>query len=190
MLVKQSALLCTKMSQPALAEDYRWHQYLTLMSSTVSEEDQEELEWPLLLVASELQSLLLMRGIQWEIPLFERSVILKKRNGRHERHWKLLLRIPVTATWELYELAVKKALNHRKDCLVVQIRFERVVFQKYICFVHSGDYRRISVSLDNMLRFAHDQQISVSETWYEKYLNDRQDCLLDELETEIRLLVE
>lgn len=189
MFVKQSALLCNQLLQPALIEDYQRHQYLTLMSSTVSEEDQEELEWPLLLVAKELQTLLLAKEIHWEIPLFERSVTLKKRNGRHERHWKLLLPIPVTATWELYELAVKNSLLRKKDCLVVQIRFERLVFQRYISMMHFGDYRQIPVSLEQMLRFAHDGQIPVSETWYEKYLNDREDCLLEELETEIRLLV-
>jgi hypothetical protein len=157
-------------------------QYLTLTSGNRHAVDQEDLEWPLVLVAEELKVLLKTRGIEWEIPLFERMISLDK-NEKPQFILKLLMELPSRVSWSDYDTIIKRGLAKRRDFWVVQIRFERITEGKCIRLLHRGDHTGIPLAIKEMQRFAWENNLEVSGACHEIYSNDPEETPSHELET-------
>jgi hypothetical protein len=138
--------------------------------------EQEDLEWPLLLVAQELQTILKMRGEQWEVPLFERIVA-------PDRPLKLLIPLPLCVTWNDYDAAIKKSLKRRRDFWVVQIRFERLTEGKCIQLLHRGSHSGIPESHRTMRQYARENGLVLSDYCHEIFLNDVEETPARDLQT-------
>lgn len=152
-------------------------QYLALSSGHQRlKVDQEDLEWPLLLVAQELQTLLKNRGIQWEVPLFEKIV-------SPEHPLKLMIPLPLNVTWGDYETAIKKSLKRRRDSWVVQIRFERLTEGNCVQLLHRGSHAGIGDSIRAMKQFAADHDCRLAVAHHEIYLNDVEETPARDLQT-------
>jgi hypothetical protein len=152
-------------------------QYLALSSGHQRVKvEQEDLEWPLLLVAQELQMILKTRGEQWEIPLFERIVA-------PAQPLKLLIPLPLCVTWNDYDMAIKKSLKRRRDFWVVQIRFERLLEGRCLQFLHRGSYSAISESNKAMRQYARENGLALSDSCHEIFLNDAEETPVRDLQT-------
>lgn len=152
-------------------------QYLALSSGHQRlKVDQEDLEWPLLLVAQELQAILKARGVQWEIPLFERIV-------SPDRPLKLLIPLPLRVTWNDYDAAIKKSLKRRRDSWVVQIRFERLTEGKCLQFLHLGSHDGIRESVKIMRQFAVENSYLPADVCHEIFLDDAEETPVRDLRT-------
>jgi hypothetical protein len=157
-------------------------QYLTLTSGNRHAVDQEDLEWPLVLVAQELKALLQSRGIDWEIPLFERIVSLDK-NEKPQFALKLLMELPDRVSWNDYDTIIKRSLGKRRDFWVVQIRFERITEGTCIRRLYRGSHSGIPAAIREMLQFAQDNDRKISGSYHEIYRNDVEETPDHELET-------
>jgi len=157
-------------------------QYLTLTSGNRYAVDQEDLEWPLVLVAQELKSLLKSRGIDWEIPLFERMVSLDK-NEKPQFALKLLMELPDRVSWNDYDTVIKRGLAKRKDFWVVQIRFERITEGACVSKLHRGDLSEIPAAVKEIQQFAHENGWTDSGRCHEIYKTDPEETPAHEMET-------
>jgi hypothetical protein len=155
-------------------------QYLTLSSKLQGSWDQEDLEWPLLLVGQELQSFLGTKNVQWEVPLFERIVTVLP-DGLKEI--KLLLQLPMSVTWADYEKVIRKALERRRDTWVVQIRFERIVEGDCLQMLHIGPHAAIPETLYKMQQYARENELTIAPSHHEIYLSDPERVAEEKLKT-------
>lgn len=155
-------------------------QYLTLSSKLQGSWDQEDLEWPLLLVGQELQLFLRAKNIQWEVPLFERIVTVLP-DGLKEV--KLLLPLPMSVTWADYEKVIRKALERRRDTWVVQIRFERIVAGSCLQLLHIGPHAAIPETLYKIQQYAKANELQTLPSHHEIYLSDPERVAEEKLRT-------
>ncbi len=164
--------------------------YLTIATIGRTHVDPEELEWSMQVVARQLQQLLHQRGVKWEIPLFEQ---LRKIDGSIHNDtpsYKLMLRLPDGVTWNDYDKAIKQALEFRRDSWVVQIRYERLVEEWCMKQVHKGSYETITTSVNEMTKYAAEENLKMRGSYHLIFLNDPEQVLEQNLETIILIPVE
>lgn len=162
-------------------------QYLTL-SVKQNSVDQEELEWPLLMVAQEIQKSLQLRRQKWEIPQFQRIIPLNTGDSISGNGCKLLLQLPDHVTWNEYDKAIKNALELRRDFWVVQIRFERIVEGWCLKYVHRGSRSEIPTIVTEMKANAYN--LRFGNYYHELLISDAQKVAESALETIVLIPVE
>ena len=176
-------------NQPELVKQGLIH-YLSISTIGKTHVDPEELEWSMQVVAEQLQQLLNARGVKWEIPLFEQ---LRKLDGSlhgDTQSYKLMLRLPDGVTWNDYDKAVKRSLELRRDCWVVQIRYERLVEEWCMKQVHKGSYETITTSVNEMTKCAAEENLKIRGSYHLIFLNDPEQVAEKSLETVILIPVE
>ncbi|MDH4472317.1 MAG: hypothetical protein QE487_06895 [Fluviicola sp.] len=177
------------MNQPELVKQGLIH-YLSISTIGKTHVDSEELEWSMQVVAEQLQQILNAGGVKWEIPLFEQ---LRKLDGSlhgDTQSYKLMLRLPDGVTWNDYDKAIKRSLELRRDCWVVQIRYERLVEEWCMKQVHKGSYETITASVNELTKRAAEQNLKIRGSYHLIFLNDPEQVAEKSLETVILIPVE
>ncbi|HLP54320.1 MAG TPA: hypothetical protein VK151_04790 [Fluviicola sp.] len=164
--------------------------YLTISTIGKTHVDPEELEWSMQVVAEQLQQLLNVRGVKWEIPLFEQWRRLDGSPYNDTHSYKLMLRLPDGVTWNDYDKAIKRALELRRDSWVVQIRYERIVEEWCLKQIHKGSYGTISATVREMTKHAAEENMKTRGSYHLIFLNDPEQIAEKNLETVVLIPVE
>jgi len=164
-------------------------QYLTL-STKGPAIDQEELEWPLLIVAQEIQQSLNLKGVKWDVPQFQRIIAQANSDSALDYACKLLIRLPDSITWNEYDRAIKKTLELRRDFWVVQIRFERMVEGWCLKYTHRGARSEIPALVAEMKAVARAENLQIGNYNHELFISDVEKVAASQVETSILIPVE
>jgi len=103
--------------------------------------------------------------------------------------WTMMIMQPPFITEEMFREAVELSVKKKKNIEHTRLRFEAYEAGLCIQAFHSGDYKKMNDTLNNMILFAEGKQLNCERHTHDIYLNDSRKTKTENLKTIMRVKV-